>query len=1637
MKYFIALIVFLFSNFLFAQEVIETEKDPNEFYNEVEAMFDGFDFGQVNTGILLDLGEKMARLDEMDGSDSPNASSSMDWHLANVSLYTSQVIEGVIENPEDRLLGKYEENPEEGIVELGLLNFSVNEFKENALTNGDITYINGVVGNVQGRNPFKETTVFSVGSLHKRVKGSTNVQFRLEEENVLSNVPGFSASITKVEVDYGVGGYKTMLKSGGDTFYQLTESEKANFNIIGDREVLIRVSANNETFYSKTSINIDQTDFEKSAGEPEPAFSINANHLHSGGQVYVEYACPSEGVVRKPFIVVEGFDVGNFFLDAEFNLGKVKNQLSVIHNGQSISDMITAQGFDLVFLDFNDGTDNIYRNAALLKELIEILSEQKGSVNSLDLNTVYGMSMGGLVSRIALSQMESEGIDHQTKQFISLDTPHQGANVPMGMQGLMRAIFPLKVKAYLSGIHVFSKEIDLTKYFSAFGNGLKVINSMAARQMLIHRVSGGDIEPSLFQQFYNNLPDLPKNCENFALSNGSLDGNPTGVVSPSGYYLNLDLNRTSVINQTMVDLDFSFYGLLKCFAFMLLNGELKVVAKPTKKSGNSERVSYFKLQANFDFLGLQKIKSEYELRLKNYEEIDNAPGGQFPFLNVQSSGSGGLVLFEAESFTFVPTVSALNHSHNFYTDLTNYVSPVFEEVSGPPYPIEPSVKNEPHIFINKGGNEFFAKTVLNSKNEIGSVTGDLYPYLSYNFGENEFYNSTGVLTSDLVVKSGAHLHVNGPSNCGFNFDSWGLPTEGNQIVNVFPGCNKSSINIVVENGGELVIGRNNGTGTLNFTNGSKLILKNGSKLKIDEGSIVNFLEGSELVIENGAEIIIENNGECNIQEKLVANNITISGGGVMAYYGSQTFTFSGNNGFRLNNNAKFILGSNAVWNHDENNDVFLNGGESFLELRGKVFLKDNQTFSFQSSISNDHGFLVLNRSESDPIFVNGIRNSMIFPNTSKTKKVLTLKSSESFHINENDNKQFDHFILNGGTVNLENNAKLFIANPVFEMVNCVVNNGRLSIYRNSSTTADLQNSHRIISTDFNGVGINDAPGYLGNTEPLFFSSCSFFGNSDVYIYTRGIKAQNCNFLEGSHVTIKGGSTNEIKNSSFQGVDHADVGILLLSNYNPLILEGVTIKGYRQGLSSHTHSEVTMTCSEISDNLTGFYHGINCVALFKGVNKGQNKIINNHKENIYYFFGDEILLSGGNHNFMNENGGGFIFSGYLPGGTCTPQSNSQKTYMALGNQWDIDPNFGSNMVRPKFNLESVNMGNCEICPLVVLDVLPEEYTKCGISLPDLGPVLGSLNQSQSHSNQQIVNPKAMLINQSVLTAIQNSSFGGGFNDIEAFKLLVNTILNNCEDHTKELYVALKEAYFYAKLVGGFLQNQGENDLVVEGLTSIYEKFDPINFSPEFGAHAYRMSLNQAELLRSNNQRNFALDIVEGVLQEVQAETHTLFEEKRREIEAEIAYLNGLIGRGSLINAILDSEEGGIIYDPSDPAYCWNQVPNYAFTEDGVGNNPGMEQEVNSLNHQLNGMELNAIQVYPIPAKSKLNINCVGHKMQSIIVKNSIGAVVFQMNDVSITSNDVISLDLSSFSPGAYILEIGTLEGGMIGKKFMKK
>jgi hypothetical protein len=275
--------------------------------------------------------------------------------------------------------------------------------------------------------------------------------------------------------------------------------------------------------------------------------------------------CQIAGVRKllKPIIILDGFDPqdeNKYFNIYEDNLKFVKNGIPTF-----LGDELRDKGYDIIILNFpklgsdidgmpnkvpsmvkvngtaqlqsqldrDGGTDYMERNAFLLVKLIQEVNATLQANSSAEKLVVIGPSMGGQISRYALAYMEKQqslgvpDMNHNTRLFISFDSPNDGANIPIALQQNL----------FFFGF--IGQNEDAKK------NYRERLNSITARQLLIEQNDGLNSTANFHQTFFNNirnggLPNsggYPINLRKVTLLNGT--GNSSQTYSPGVEVLNM------------------------------------------------------------------------------------------------------------------------------------------------------------------------------------------------------------------------------------------------------------------------------------------------------------------------------------------------------------------------------------------------------------------------------------------------------------------------------------------------------------------------------------------------------------------------------------------------------------------------------------------------------------------------------------------------------------------------------------------------------------------------------------------------------------------------------------------------------------------------------------------------------------------------------------------------------------------------------------------------------------------------------------------------------------------------------------------------------------------------------------------
>ncbi len=244
--------------------------------------------------------------------------------------------------------------------------------------------------------------------------------------------------------------------------------------------------------------------------------------------------------------------------------------------------------------------------------------------------------MGGQISRYALAYMEKENIPHNTRLWVSVDSPHLGANIPIGLQSLVNQIAET---GNTMAQDFVSKDLgspaakqQLIEQFNGWnGSQLKqdYLNARSLSQG--YTISRG--RPS-FIGFYNNLfynglygsKGYPQNLRKIAIVNGSLNGNRK-------FYNPFTQQQDSYIGHNDMGVNVRAFQYI-CIPFPCWSLHIGSLEAYNMANYNSYgKVSRFKKAFNDD--------SKYTTNINSRGNMDNVPGGWFPGFDEVASPING------------------------------------------------------------------------------------------------------------------------------------------------------------------------------------------------------------------------------------------------------------------------------------------------------------------------------------------------------------------------------------------------------------------------------------------------------------------------------------------------------------------------------------------------------------------------------------------------------------------------------------------------------------------------------------------------------------------------------------------------------------------------------------------------------------------------------------------------------------------------------------------------------------------------------------------------------------------------------------------------------------------------------------
>jgi hypothetical protein len=322
--------------------------------------------------------------------------------------------------------------------------------------------------------------------------------------------------ITSLNVDFDDGQGMRSISLNQNT------QVSVSYDAPGEKNIIFRIiTANSDTVITYSSITINSvlpilSNSSYGYLEADTADTNIFGSRSSGNLLGIEwlYHQGFDGKLNKPVIYVEGFDVLN-----STTLGTSARRFYPY-----IVDL-KSKGFDIYIINFKDGRADLHQNTSLLKLFIKTVVNNPSTNLEKHEGLIIGLSMGGIISRMALKELENEGYDHRIGTLITSDSPHKGANIsPFLQKGLvdLTSYIPEWILRNLKQFEVFGNLLNFVPSYDQIpdiGESKIALNSMGAKQMVANHING-NFENLDLQIYLNNL-GWPIRSRNIALTCGS------------------------------------------------------------------------------------------------------------------------------------------------------------------------------------------------------------------------------------------------------------------------------------------------------------------------------------------------------------------------------------------------------------------------------------------------------------------------------------------------------------------------------------------------------------------------------------------------------------------------------------------------------------------------------------------------------------------------------------------------------------------------------------------------------------------------------------------------------------------------------------------------------------------------------------------------------------------------------------------------------------------------------------------------------------------------------------------------------------------------------------------------------------
>ena len=588
-------------------------------------------------------------------------------------------------------------------IPIPLLIASYNTVKSTAFSSNLLSYNSSTkqISDVAGRTqtPYEPKTLYAACP-NKNITTKGSESFIIQSNMIWNNT---GKTISQIQIDFANGaGFQTVtIGTAVNVSYADTGFKKWTIKVtLSDNSILQCFNEYNVLRTTNITSRFASSESVIPGVPPNEWGRINAvNGVRSAATVWVNYSKNNPtGTLRKPLIIVEGYDVSavapslqsNYDVDYFINVQLPEANVPGWDFNGRLDDIA---GYDLVFVDFANGAADIVLNAGAVQEIINRVNTNKVNDNRFgnirQQNVVMGLSMGGLCARYALANMTKNfpGTPTETRLLITHDSPHKGANVPLGLQYMIRM---------LGGVQLFG--YNVYDIYPDYNDAIGLLDAPATQQLLLYRAtttnaySTNTFLDATYRPMITFGSTGPQPTYRFvATALGNECANP--LFAPGKTFINLGAGVSAGI-----------YARFLFFKVPILSYKLAVAveAYALPAAGSTNKIARVYSENSLKLFGFINIFKQLYNNIAyapgTHLAIDGVPGSNYPLLNVDALNQlTNLPIFKVNlyvsfplgpflgayfgvyaynagvsyNFTFVSTASAL--------DASPYTTPVFSQ----------------------------------------------------------------------------------------------------------------------------------------------------------------------------------------------------------------------------------------------------------------------------------------------------------------------------------------------------------------------------------------------------------------------------------------------------------------------------------------------------------------------------------------------------------------------------------------------------------------------------------------------------------------------------------------------------------------------------------------------------------------------------------------------------------------------------------------------------------------------------------------------------------------------------------------------------------------------------------------------